>query len=266
MRPSPRQRLSLPLDSAPLPPLPTRNVLIVEDHEFNRMVLQRQLESLGMRVTCAENGLEGLRLWGEDAFDYLITDCNMPLLNGDKMTRQLRAIEAAEGRTPTHVLGLTANAQSGEIQRCLEAGMNDCLFKPLTRGILERYLHEAEHSRQATAPCFDLSKVNDITAGDAALTRQLLATVLRTNQEDFDALQALFCAGDFSAMARRCHKILGSARIIHAAPLISACEQLESGCEATVTQQELHRLFEAFAGQMRRLQEHLQSLLNRQSL
>ncbi|EJN35163.1 signal transduction histidine kinase [Pseudomonas sp. GM78] len=257
---------ALPLDSAPLPPLPTRNVLIVEDHEFNRMVLQRQLESLGMRVTCAENGLEGLRLWGEDAFDYLITDCNMPLLNGDKLTRQLRAIEAAEGRTPTHVLGLTANAQPGEVQRCLEAGMNDCLFKPLTRGVLERYLHEAEHSRQASAPCFDLSKVNDITAGNAALTRQLLATVLRTNQEDFDALQALFCAGDFSSMARCCHKILGSARIIHAAPLISACEQLETSCGTTVTQQELHRLFDAFAGQMRRLQEHLQSLLDRQAL
>lgn len=259
-------QVSLPSDSAPLPPLPLRNVLIVEDHEFNRVVLQRQLESLGLRVTSAENGLEGLRLWTEDAFDYLITDCNMPLLNGDKMTRQLRAIEVAEGRTPTHVLGLTADAQPQEVQRCLEAGMNACLFKPLTRSALERYLHQAELSRQATAPCFDLSKVSAITAGDPALTRQLLATVLRTNQEDFDAMQALFCEGDFSAMGRCCHKILGSARIIHAAALISACEQLETGCEATATQQELHRLFEAFARQMKGLQERLRDALDRQTL
>ncbi|MNU60083.1 Virulence sensor protein BvgS precursor [compost metagenome] len=254
------------LDTAPLPPLPVRNVLIVEDHEFNRVVLQRQLESLGMRVTCAENGLEGLKRWSEDAFDYLITDCNMPLLNGDKMTRQLRAIEAAEGRAPTHVVGLTANAQAQEIQRCLDAGMNDCLFKPLTRSVLERYLHEAERTRQASAPCFDLSKVHDITAGDSTLTRQLLATVLRTNQEDFQAMQALFRAGDFSAMGRCCHKILGSARIIHAAPLIGACEQLEAGCEPTTTQQDLHRLFDAFGRQMKRLQEHLQATLNRHTL
>jgi two-component system sensor histidine kinase EvgS len=258
--------VSLPSDSAPLPLLPLRNVLIVEDHEFNRVVLQRQLESLGLRVTSAENGLEGLRLWTEDAFDYLITDCNMPLLNGDKMTRQLRAIEVAEGRTPTHVLGLTADAQPQEVQRCLEAGMNDCLFKPLTRSVLERYLHQAELTRQATAACFDLSKVSAITAGDPALTRQLLATVLRTNQEDFDAMQALFCEGDFSAMGRCCHKILGSARIIHAAALISACEQLEAGCEATATQQELHRLFEAFARQMKGLQERLRDALDRQTL
>ncbi|WP_166226137.1 ATP-binding protein [Pseudomonas atagonensis] len=240
-----------------LPPLPSRHVLIVEDHEFNRVVLQRQLESLGMRVSCAENGLEGLRLWAEDDFDYLITDCNMPLLNGDKMTRQLRAIEAAEGRAPTHVLGLTANAQPQEIQRCLEAGMNDCLFKPLTRSVLERYLREAEQVRQTTAPCFDPSKVSAITAGDAALTRQLLATVLRTNQQDFETMQALFAAGDFQAMARCCHKILGSARIIQATPLIAACEQLESACESSTTRQEAHRLFERFVQQMKRLQTAL---------
>ncbi len=241
-----------------LPPLPSRHVLIVEDHEFNRVVLQRHLESLGMRVACAENGLEGLRLWSEESFDYLITDCNMPLLNGDKMTRQLRAIEAAEGRTPTHVLGLTANAQPEETRRCLDAGMNACLFKPLTRSALERYLRESERERQASAACFDPSKVSDITAGDPGLTRQLLETVLRTNQQDFEAMEMLFATGDFEGMARRCHKILGSARIIHATPLIAACEQLEVACKSSTTQQEAHRLYEGFVQEMKRLQTALQ--------
>jgi two-component system sensor histidine kinase EvgS len=248
-------------DTAPLPPLPVRNVLIVEDHEVNRVVLMRQLESLGMRVTCAENGLEGLKLWAQDDFDYLITDCNMPLLNGEKMTRQIRDIEAGEGRTATHIVGLTANAQPQEIQRCLEAGMNDCLFKPLLRGVLERYLHQAERTRQETAACFDLSRISDITAGDSALTHQLLTTVLRTNQEDFDAMLALFYAGDFSAIGRRCHKILGSARIIHAMPLIDACERLEASCNTTAMQQDVHGLFEAFSLQMKRLEEHIQATL-----
>jgi two-component system sensor histidine kinase EvgS len=182
------------------------------------------------------------------------------------MTRQLRAIEAAEGRLPTHVVGLTANAQPEEIQRCLDAGMNACLFKPLTRSALERYLHEAERTHQACTPCFDLSRVTDITAGDAVMTRQLLTTVLRTNQEDYDAMQGLFHAGEFSAMGRRCHKILGSARIIQATPLIGACECLESGCEATTTRQEVHRLFEAFAQQMKRLQAHIQRVIDSDNL
>lgn len=250
------------IERTKLPPLPARRVLIVEDQEFNRVVLQRQLESLGMRVTCAQNGLEGLSLWREQTFDYLITDCNMPLLNGDKMTRQLRAIEVAEGRTPIDVLGLTANAQAQEIQRCIDAGMNNCLFKPLTLSTLERYLRDAEQTRQSAARCFDLSKVSDITAGDSVLTRQLLATVVRTNQEEFEVIQAQFRTGDFVGMGRSCHKILGSARIIQASPLIAACERLEAECETSTTRQEVHNLFEAFTQQMKRLQADLQTTLD----
>jgi len=250
------------IDAEYLPPLPMRNVLIVEDHEFNRVVLQRQLESLGMRVTCAENGVEGLQRWEREPFDYVITDCNMPQMCGDQMTRQLRATEAREGRAATHVVGLTANAQPEEIHRCLEAGMNDCLFKPVTRSVLERYLHQAEKTQLAAPPCFDISKVSAITAGDAAMTRQLLATVLRTNQEDFDAMHALYSAGDLNAMGRRCHKILGSARIIHAMRLISACEQLEQGCHGDLPLDELNRLHLAFVETMQRLQDSLQAHLS----
>lgn len=245
-----------------LPALPARSILIVEDHEVNRVVLQRQLESLGMQVHCAENGVQGLRMWQERAFDYVMTDCNMPQMSGEQMVRQLRTIEAREGRAATHVLGLTANAQPQEIQRCIEAGMNDCLFKPMTRATLEHYLRRAEQAPPDPQTCFDMSKVHDITAGDAAMTRQLLGTVLRTNQEDFDALLELHAQGDRMAVKHRCHKMLGSARIIHATALIWACEQLEQGCETDVSSQELTRLFEAFVLQMTRLQDSIQTCLN----
>jgi two-component system sensor histidine kinase EvgS len=157
------------------------------------------------------------------------------------------------------VLGLTANAQPQETQRCLEAGMNDCLFKPVTRSVLEHYLREAESARLGSACCFDMSKVNDITAGDAAMTRQLLATVLRTNQEDFDALQSLYSAGDFSGVGRRCHKILGSARIIHATALISACEQLEQHCQDSAEASELSQALDLFVKQMNLLQQQIRA-------
>lgn len=239
--------------------LPERSILIVEDHAFNRMVLQRQLESLGIRVRCAQNGVEGLRVWEQETFDYVMTDSNMPQMSGEQMTRRLRAIEAREGRPATHVLGLTANAQPEEVQRCIEAGMNDCLFKPLTRAALERYLQQAEQNGRDVPACFDIGKVREITAGDEAMNRQLLTTVLRTNQEDFDALQSLQAAGDWMAVQRRCHKILGSARIIHAMPLIIACEALEKACEAQAPGQELNRLVAAFSQQMTCLQDSIRS-------
>lgn len=247
------------IDAENRSPLPARHILIVEDHEFNRVALQRQLESLGMYVSSAENGVEGLRLYGREDFDYVITDCNMPHMSGAQMTRQLRVLEASEGRYPTHVLGLTANAQPEEVQHSLEAGMNNCLFKPVTRSVLEHYLREAESARLSSVPCFDISRVKDITAGDASMTHQLLATVLRTNQEDFDALQSLFSAGDYSGVGQHCHKILGSARIIHATELINACEQLEHGCQATAEASELGPLLDAVVKQMNRLQHSIQA-------
>ncbi|HEF4761182.1 TPA: transporter substrate-binding domain-containing protein [Pseudomonas putida] len=239
--------------------LAERSILIVEDHEFNRVVLQRQLESLGMRVRCAPDGAQGLRLWQQEMFDYVFTDSNMPRMSGQQMTRLMRDIEAREGRQPTRVVGLTANAQAEEAQRCIEAGMNDCLFKPLTRAALERYLRQSEQVGQDTQTCFDIGKVRAITAGDDAMTRQLLGTVLRTNQEDFDALRALYAAGDLTAVKRRCHKILGSARIIHAAPLIAACEQLETGCDVQAPGHEITRLVEDFYLQMTRLQDNIRA-------
>ncbi|WP_160108830.1 ATP-binding protein [Pseudomonas izuensis] len=245
-----------------MPALPVRSILIVEDHEFNRVVLQRQLESLGMRIRCAANGVEGLRLWQQEVFDYVITDCNMPQMSGEQMTRRLRELEADEGRLATHVVGLTANAQPEGIQRCLEAGMNDCLFKPVTRSALEHYLRRTEQTPRDSLTCFDISRVRDITAGDPALTRQLLATVLRTNQEDFDVLQQLHAASDLEAVKRRCHKILGSARIIHATSLIKTCEALELGCKTNASNQELTRLFDAFALQMACLQDSLRASLH----
>lgn len=240
-------------------PMPARSILIVEDHEFNRVVLQRQLESMGMRVRCAQNGVEGLRLWEQEIFDYVITDSNMPQMSGEQMTRRIRELEARDARAATHVVGLTANAQPQEVQRCIEAGMNDCLFKPVTRSSLEHYLRQAEQTGQSTNTCFDITRVQEITAGDEAMTRQLLATVLRTNQEDFDALQQLHAAGDLVAVKRRCHKILGSARIIHANPLIAACEQLELACETQAPSAELSRLVEAFVLQMNCLQDSIRA-------
>ncbi|MGE8066638.1 ATP-binding protein [Pseudomonas sp. NPDC089569] len=242
--------------------LPVRRILIVEDHEFNRVVLQRQLESLGMLVTCAEDGMTGLRRYEDQVFDYVITDCNMPRMNGEEMTRQLREFEGRDARPATHVVGLTANAQPQEIQRCIEAGMNDCLFKPVTRNELERYLANVESNRNTSPACFDIAKVWDITAGDAAMTRQLLATVLRTNQEDLEALQARYDAGDLEAAGRCCHKILGSARIIQAMPLINACEQLEQACQQAVPADELNRLFDTFILHMHHLQNSIRASLH----
>ena len=107
-------------------------VLAVDDYEINLEVLTGQLEILGVPVETALNGIEALTKWRERPYALVLADIHMPDMDGFELTRQIRAEEAAResGRTP--ILALTANALKGEADRCLAAGMDGYLTKPLT--------------------------------------------------------------------------------------------------------------------------------------
>lgn len=106
---------------------PSRHVLLVEDNVINQMIMKDQLRLLGCQVTIAGNGIEALREWHSGKqFDLILTDVNMPGMDGYELVRKLRE----EGCT-LPILGSTASATPSEKTRCLEAGMDDCLIKPL---------------------------------------------------------------------------------------------------------------------------------------
>ena len=105
-------------------------VLAVDDHPTNRLLLSRQLGILGLRVEKAANGREALALWQSGAYALVISDCNMPEMDGYALTRAIRDIETSSDRARTPVLAWTANALESSVKMCLEAGMDDVLFKP----------------------------------------------------------------------------------------------------------------------------------------
>ena len=91
------------------------------------MILRDQLEELGCTVELTSNGEEALSLWSATAFDIVLTDVNMPRLNGYQLAQALRRQSCT-----TPIIGATANAMRGEEALCLAAGMNHCLVKPFT--------------------------------------------------------------------------------------------------------------------------------------
>ena len=115
-------------------------VLLVEDNIVNQKVGQKILERLGCEVTVASNGEEGIRAWESGDFKLVLMDVQMPVMDGYTATRQIREQEGSRKRTP--VIALTANAMTGQLERCLEAGMDGLLTKPLEterlREILDR--------------------------------------------------------------------------------------------------------------------------------
>jgi PAS domain S-box-containing protein len=111
-----------------------RRVLVAEDNPVNQVVATKILEKLGIASRLATNGEEAIAIAQEGGFDLILMDCQMPVVDGFAATRAIRSAEAAGTRIP--IIALTANAMQGDRERCLEAGMDDYLSKPLDPRLL----------------------------------------------------------------------------------------------------------------------------------
>jgi CheY-like chemotaxis protein len=122
-----------------LPPRVAR-VLLVEDNPINQEVAQAMLHELSAQVTGAWNGREALEILTTRQFDVILMDCQMPELDGYEATRSFRRWETANNRARTPVIALTANALSGDEEKCRSAGMDHYLSKPFTMEQLRQAL------------------------------------------------------------------------------------------------------------------------------
>jgi PAS domain S-box-containing protein len=132
-------------------------VLVVEDSQVNQIVVVRTLERCGCRTDVAHNGRQALEMLSEQRYDAVLMDCQMPEMDGYEATAALRARENGRSRTP--VIAMTAHAMRGDRERCLDAGMDDYLSKPIRRDWLIDTL------RRWLPPTSD-----DATNGDGTLT------------------------------------------------------------------------------------------------
>ncbi|NWE39109.1 transporter substrate-binding domain-containing protein [Pseudomonas yamanorum] len=242
------------------------NILVVDDYPANRQLLTQQLNYLGHRVEDAEDGAHGLRRWRNGQFDVVITDCNMPLMNGYELAQAIRADESARGLPPSLILGFTANAQPEEKGRCLAAGMDDCLFKPISLKDLSARLAGLATKPGSAHPGFsadddiDLTSVEHLAGGNIASIKSLLGDLAASNEQDMARLMQLFTRHDLQGLADLAHRVKGGARIIKAQGLIRCCEDLEIACNGLDSAQ-LTEAVDALHQQMEHLGERLERYL-----
>ncbi|MHC6224537.1 ATP-binding protein [Pseudomonas sp. X10] len=264
---------SRPVLARPLGREGGRHVLVVDDSPVNRLLLQQQLSYLGHRVGVAENGAQGLRRWLAEPFDVVICDCNMPELDGYALARAIREDERRKRKAPCRVLGFTANALVGERQRCRAAGMNDCLFKPLSLAGLAQALEAGGARRDASARLpsgegfegMDVSNLRRMTVCEPAVLADLLSELRSSNRRDLQCLKALVAREDLGALAALAHRIKGGARVIRAQEVMNACEQVERKCTLGARMSEdlrlqvdaLHKAMLQMEAQLERYCSHL---------
>ncbi|WP_439871238.1 transporter substrate-binding domain-containing protein [Pseudomonas syringae] len=214
-------------------------ILIVDDHPANRLLLCQQLGFLGHHCEMAENGAQGLERWKADAFDLVVADCNMPIMNGYDMTSALRTHESVTDQPRCPVWGFTANAQPDEIERCRAAGMDDCLFKPISLSMLSERLTAISPLARARPP-FSLDSISSLTGNRPEMVERLITQLQHSNHEDRLVLARLMPDNDRIETRELAHRIKGAARIISAASVVEACDALELACEPDVPDEHFH--------------------------
>ncbi|WP_052161349.1 response regulator [Hoeflea sp. BAL378] len=121
-------------------------VLVAEDNQINQIVFQQTLDGMGYAHRLAVNGRDAVRLWAELKPTLVLMDVSMPELNGLEATREIRGIEARDGLSPTPIIAVTAHSLKGDEDRCLAAGMDDYLSKPISPeklgAMIDRWLPE----------------------------------------------------------------------------------------------------------------------------
>lgn len=248
------------------------NVLLVDDHPANRLLLGQQLEFLGHTVKEAEDGAQAMELLNKHDFELIITDCSMPIMDGYELARRWRAHEAHTGRTACWIMGFTANAQPEERLRCIEAGMDGCLFKPVSLAELESCIENLEprqfgvHStikeeKNHDADLIDKVSVAALTNGNEKLTTMLLTQLHTSNELDLHQLKERINQAQWKELSLLAHRLKGVAKLINSKPLIEATQAYEEGFSNNSSDTQIKALAVTICQIMERLQASLSTQL-----
>ncbi|HEX7811366.1 MAG TPA: transporter substrate-binding domain-containing protein [Burkholderiales bacterium] len=221
-----------------------RLVLLADDHPTNRLLLVRQLNTLGYAAETAEDGAAALEKWTTGRYAVLITDCHMPVMDGYELARTIRGREAADGGRRTPIIACTANALQGEAEACYAAGMDDFIPKPVEmRALLsklERWLplpqgsesgrvaEAAEPDSRGESPV-EPGPLAEISGGNKALEREILQDYRKSNDADARMLDEAFAKRDAEGVRQVAHRMKGAGRMVGARDLALLCESMEQG-------------------------------------
>jgi PAS domain S-box-containing protein len=218
------------------PPIAAR-VLVAEDNEVNQKVAVRILEKLGYRVEVADNGREALMACERTRYDAVLMDGQMPGMDGYEATRRIREREGGGPRLP--IIAMTASAMKGDREKCLEAGMDDYVSKPVTPGAVERVLRRwvgsaaapAERAAGKVEAAGDLLD-ETIVAGlmavddDGTLIDEVVATFLKIAPLRLAAIRKAARASP-AQLERTAHTFLGSCGNLGCRRMADLCARLE---------------------------------------
>ncbi len=221
------------------------SILLVEDNEINQEIANEILEQAGFKVTIASNGSEAVEMVTQADYDCVLMDCQMPVMDGYEATQ---AIRKEERFSSLPIVAMTANAMQGDREKCLDAGMNDHVSKPINNkelfSALKKWIEPGERSVdevvsappkivEAEVSLPELEGIDTkaglaIVGGNEKLYRKLLIKFHQDNQNSVAEIRKALETGNAKLAERLTHTVKGVAANTGAKNLAAAAEPLES--------------------------------------
>jgi ligand-binding sensor domain-containing protein/signal transduction histidine kinase/CheY-like chemotaxis protein/HPt (histidine-containing phosphotransfer) domain-containing protein len=266
LHPSTPSPLHFPRPFTPSPDQGRRlRILLAEDNPVNQRVAQKILEKRGHTVVIADDGRAALEMWQQDAFDLILMDVQMPEMDGFEVTAAIRAREEGVAQPhpvhpvhsvhPVHpeehphradhhppsahipIVAMTAHAMKGDRERCLDAGMDDYVSKPLQANelleVIDRLVSTAQTDTPILSPpdspgsAFDLNEVLARVGGDVQLLRELVDLFLGESPKMVTAIRQSIRQRDCPALERAAHMLKGCSANLGAELFAALCSELE---------------------------------------
>jgi two-component system, sensor histidine kinase and response regulator len=223
-----RPRAAVP---APAPAISSRvglpaRILLAEDNIVNQRVAVGLLTRRGHTVEVAKNGREAVEMLARERFDLVLMDVQMPEMGGLDATAAIRDRETSEGGH-TRIIAMTAHAMTGDRERCIAAGMDGYLSKPITPALLFEVVEQGSEGVAGRSAVFDSAELVDRVGGD----RELIAELVRRFLEDCPARLAAIASaiehGDAESVRSAAHALKGAAATVAVTAVFEAAQMLE---------------------------------------
>lgn len=216
-------------------------VLVVEDNTTNQLVTKLQLQGLGYAADVVSNGLEAVEAVSRFPYALILMDCQMPEMDGFEATAAIRTHEGTQRHTP--IIALTANAFNGERERCLSAGMDDYLSKPVEMKTLAAILShwnqpQINHTTSAAPPppkrpaTLDSRRLTELRElqipGEPDVLAGIIEAFLKNAEARMPELQQALSQNHFEKVKELAHMLKGGSGTLGAVQLAELCKQLEA--------------------------------------
>jgi CheY-like chemotaxis protein/HPt (histidine-containing phosphotransfer) domain-containing protein len=246
-------------------------ILVAEDNEINQSVILHQMHLLGRTADIADNGRIALEMWQSGDYSILLTDLNMPEMDGYELAAAIRTAEAGKSHKP--IIALTANALKGEAEHCLEVGMDDYLSKPVQlanlKARLDKYLPAVEETpisveiaqtaavaEQASTKPVDVSVLKALVGDDEESIREFLHDFRLSATKIAGELRKANGAGQTGVVGGLAHKLKSSSRSVGALELGEICSAMEQAGK-TGNKAELEILMQRFEQELAVVERYL---------